>query len=131
VLVAALAIVVGVVVLLSARDDATTNAPAAVPGRAVDAAAQGSAADRRLLALGDVVLRAGPAELVAARGLARDVAGPAEAATVDAGQAVLVRAASAPGVRAEATGRELHVASASDPALRAFIDHWLGRGSGP
>jgi hypothetical protein len=129
--VAALAIVVGVVVLLSGRDDATTNAPAAVPGRAVSPAAQGSAAERRLLGLGDVVLRAGPAQLGAARALARDLAGPAESATVDAGQAVLVRAAAAPGVRAQASGRELQVASPSDPALRAFIDHWLGRGSGP
>jgi hypothetical protein len=33
-------------------------------------------------------------------------------------------------VRAQAVGRELRVATASDPALRAFLEYWLGRGSG-
>lgn len=120
-----------IVWLLSGRDQATTDAPPALPGRAVSPAGQGTAADRRLLALGDVLLRAGRAELPAARALARDVAGPAVPATVQAGQAVLVRAAGTPGVEARARGRELRVAAASDPALRAFVEHWLGRGAGP
>jgi hypothetical protein len=129
--VAALAIVVAIVWLLSGQDQATTDAPPAVPGRAVDQAGQGSAADRRLLAAGDVLLRAGPAQLAAARALARDVAGPPGAATAQSGQAVLVRAGGAPGVRAQASGRELQVSSASDPALRTFVEHWLGRAGGP
>jgi hypothetical protein len=125
----ALAIVAGVVALLAGHDAPTTDAPAAVPGHAVPAAGQGPPADRRLLAAGDVLVHAGRADLAAARALARDVAGPAGPATVQAGQAILVRRSGAAGVRAQAAGRELRVAGASDPALRAFLEYWVGRGA--
>jgi hypothetical protein len=125
----ALAIVVGVVALLAGHDAPTTDAPTAVPGHAVPAERQGPPADRRLLAAGDVLVRAGAAELRGARALAADVAGPADAAAVRSGQAVVVRPSGAAGVRALAVGRELRVATASDPALRAFLEYWLGRGS--
>ena len=80
---------------------------------------------------GDVVFMYGsdrpPAELVA---LARSEAGPFSPALAAAGQAViLARRPGTNGVMAVAWTHLLHLRTAADPALRAFIRQWLGRGA--
>lgn len=113
------------------RDDATTTAPQpAAPGRPF-ATTSPFAADLRL---GNVVLAASDDQLAPARALAEAVAGAPDPALRTAGQAVLVRRAAQAGpgpqpsgVSAFAQGRTLHVAQAGDPALRTFVEYWLGR----
>ncbi|MGI8729617.1 MAG: hypothetical protein ACR2LK_06430 [Solirubrobacteraceae bacterium] len=63
------------------------------------------------------------------RELALETAGPQSPALVSAGQAVLVRRQSGVRVpvRAVTSGRELEAQGPDDPALRAFIEYWLGR----
>ena len=82
------------------------------------------------LELGDVVLvypgRRPPAELLT---LQSEVAGPYDAELAAAGQAViLAREPRAAGIQALAWGRRLRADAASDPALLAFTEYWLGRG---
>ncbi len=82
------------------------------------------------LELGDVVLAYGgdraPAELIA---LQEEVAGPFDAELAAAGQAiVLARSPGLEGVQALAWRRREKTADASDPALRAFAERWLGKG---
>ena len=92
--------------------------------------------DELLTALeqGDVVLvyRDG-AQAPALRSLARTVAGPFYPAVAAAGQAVVLdHLATAPkgSVTALAWRHEATAGAASDPALRAFAQFWLGRGAG-
>jgi Protein of unknown function (DUF3105) len=89
--------------------------------------------DRLLQALevGDVVIMYGtkspPPGL---RALADSVASPFTPSLAAAGQAVVL--ARRPGIRgltALAWTRMLHVGSASDPNLRAFVQQWLGHGA--
>lgn len=84
------------------------------------------------LELGDVVLfygeRRPPAGL---RRLADDVAGPFDPKLAEAGQSViLARRPGTRGVIAAAWGHLLPVSAPDDPALRDFVDFWLGRGAG-
>jgi hypothetical protein len=140
----ALAAVVAVVTFFASRDQATTAT--AVPGEAgTDPPAY--AADLRR---GSIVLEVGTAdERAGALALARDIAGAGAggAAARAAGQAVLVRVPP-PGlgvstpectddegralpcrfITAYAHGRHLRAFQAGDPALRAFVEYWLGRG---
>jgi hypothetical protein len=116
------------------RDDATTSSPAAVaPGRPLR---DNRMADRdaRDLHRGNVILVVDRSQLAAARALASDIAGPPEPALRAAGQAVLVRTGDvtvAPAaVTAYAQGRTMTTATARDPALRAFVEYWLGRAAG-
>jgi hypothetical protein len=64
------------------------------------------------------------------RALAREAAGgPFDPALVEAGQAVLLaRRPGTAGVVGLAWRHLLRARSASDPALRRFVEHWLGRG---
>ena len=64
------------------------------------------------------------------RELAEQSAGAPSPALVAAGQAVLVerRPGVASPVVAVATTHELEASGPDDPALRDFIEHWLGRG---
>jgi len=83
------------------------------------------------LEVGDVVLMYGsdrpPPELAA---LARSEAGRFTPALAATGQAVvLAMRPHTNGVIALAWTRLLHVPSATDTALREFIQHWLGRGA--
>jgi len=83
------------------------------------------------LAAGDVVVNYGGD--VPPRGLtevARALAAPFTAALAAAGQAVILAPLKGTrGLIAVAWARMLKVPSASDPALRAFIGYWLGRGA--
>lgn len=117
----AVAAVFGVLLFFTARDDSTIGESGA-PGQA---APEATGAE---LENGNVVLRfSEPADAGALRELAREF-GPESLA--DAGQAVLVRRdESAGGVIAEAYERRLKVPGPDDPALRRFIEHWLGRGA--
>jgi hypothetical protein len=140
----------------TAGDDATTGTPvAAVPGEASHATPPFAAEVRR----GNVVIALQDrADRAAALRLALDVAGPDSPALRAAGQAVIVDAPPpTPGgteiqglgtslvtcerdgkparcpplaVIAYAQGRSVAVASVGDPALRSFVEYWLGRAAG-
>ena len=116
-----IAAVAGVLLFFSARDDSTIGESGA-PGKAAPEATGPE------LESGNVVLRfANQDDAAALRDLAREF-GPESLA--DEGQAVLVRRdESARGVVAEAYRRRLEASGPKDPALRRFIEHWLGRGA--
>jgi hypothetical protein len=117
--------VVAALAFFTSRDDATTAVPAAQgPGRAAPAATDA------LLRAGNVTIEAPGAALGAARRLAEEIAGPDSPELRSAGQAVVVRRGSSAEVVARAWRRELRVGSADDPALRDFVEFWLGRGAG-
>jgi hypothetical protein len=83
------------------------------------------------LEVGDVVIvygtRSPPSGL---RALADSVASPFTPSLAAAGQAVvLARQPGTRGLIALAWTRMLHVASAGDPNLRAFVQQWLGHGA--
>jgi Protein of unknown function (DUF3105) len=90
--------------------------------------------DQRLgaLAAGNVVLLySDPGLERPLRRLAEEVAGPFDPALVRAGQAVVLERARRPraaGVVAVAWRHLLEARSPSDPALREFVEFWLGRG---
>lgn len=116
------AAIFGVLVFFSARDDSTIGDDEAnAPGRADPALTS------EPLRRGNVVLRfATPADREVLRALA-DEFGPESLA--DQGQAVLVRRDSTvQGVVAEAYRRRLQAPAADDPAVRQFVEYWLGRG---
>jgi hypothetical protein len=83
------------------------------------------------LAAGDVVIvYGGAAPPPRAIALAKVVAAPFTPALAAAGQAVILSPLVATrGLIALAWTRMLRVGSASDPALRAFVSYWLGRGA--
>jgi len=132
----------------TANDGATTSGPpaSATPGFAwTQAVPHAADVDR-----GNVVIVVhDAADVAAARRLADEVAGPATPALRAAGQAVLVDAPApsgiaavitcraraghtipCPNVAAYARGRILTATSTDDPALRAFVEYWLGRAAG-
>jgi Protein of unknown function (DUF3105) len=82
------------------------------------------------LAAGNVVLFYGaPRPPAALRSLADDEAGPFDSALVQTGQAVIL--ADRPGTRgivAAAWRHLLRASSPTDPALRTFVEAWLGVG---
>lgn len=123
VLVLALAGVIALIAILDARDDSTVGGSAG-PGVA---RADGA---RPVVAPGNVVMLHSDERLTAAlRELALDSGGPATAALVRAGQAVVVRRQA--GLRVPVVAltaeRRLDAQGPADPRLRAFVDHWLGR----
>jgi hypothetical protein len=128
-LVVVVAAVVGIAVLaaaFAARDDATV-APSAGPGVARPAGAT------PLVAGGNVALLYSDERLTRRlRELAVDVAGPPDASLVAAGQAVIVRRRANLGVPviAVTATRRLDASGPDDPALRGFIEYWLGREPG-
>jgi hypothetical protein len=121
--VVAIAGVFGVAALLASRDDSTVTRDSG-PG------AQRPAGARPQVAPGNVVLLYSDERLTRRlRALATDIGGPPDPALVAAGQAVLVRHQvnlRVPVVAVTAT-RRLDAASPEDPALRAFIEYWLGK----
>jgi len=118
------------VLFFSARDDATTTPGDAgrqgAPGRAAQVPAAVAGDVRR----GNVVVLHPAAQRRALAALVRDVTGlpPAEQGPLRAaGQAVLLRAAAGSEVVAYADGRALRATGPRDPALRRFVEFWLGR----
>jgi hypothetical protein len=135
----------------TANDGATTSGPpVAAPGVAWPVPSQYAGDVRR----GNVVLEVRSGDVDAVRAFAAKVAGPEDPALRAAGQAVLVVVAD-PGlgiaepeitctdqagattpcgpvadVVAWAQGRRLEASSPDDPALRAFVEYWLGRAAG-
>lgn len=82
---------------------------------------------------GNVVLMyADPAERKPLNALADAEAGPASPALESAGQAVILQhdATLDVGVRAVTAGHSLDAQSSGDPALRNFVEFWLGRAPG-
>ena len=120
-----LAGLIGIALFTQSRDESGIT-PAAGPGEA--APEQTS----RTLRQGNVILTyAEPTDEDAVRALAEEIGGPPDQALVHAGQAVIVRRdAGASGVQALAFRRRLRAASADDPQLRRFVEHFLGRGDG-
>jgi len=149
VLATALVALVGVAALIlffQSRDDSQLDRPAtaAGPGRPLadegralvgegvvraDGVRMDAAAVAGALRLGNVVLLHGSAQPPAAlRALAEQIAGPFEPALLRSGQAVVIaRRAGVEGVVALAARRTLSAADPADPALEAFVSHWLGR----
>jgi hypothetical protein len=111
------------VIVFAARDDATV-APSSGPG--VARPAGGTA----LVSGGNVALLYSDERLTRRlRELAVDIAGPADASLVVAGQAIIVRRRAnlgVPVIAVSATHR-LDASGPDDPALRGFIEYWLGR----
>jgi hypothetical protein len=109
--------------VFAARDDATVTRSAG-PGVARPAGATPLVAD------GNVALLYSDERLTRPlRELASDMAGPANASLIAAGQAVIVRRRAnlgVPVIAVSATHR-LDATGPRDPALRAFIEYWLGR----
>jgi hypothetical protein len=117
---------IGIAVLVAvfaARDDATVS-PSSGPGVARPAEAT------PLVSGGNVALLYSDERLTRRlRTLASDIAGPANAPLVAAGQAIIVRRRAnlrVPVIAVSATHR-LDATGPDDPALRGFIEYWLGR----
>jgi hypothetical protein len=135
----------------TANDGATTSGPpVAAPGVAGTVPPQYAGEVRR----GNVVLEVRSGDVDAVRAFAAKVAGPEDPALRAAGQAVIVvvedpglgiaepeitctdqAGATTPcgplaDVVAWAQGRRLEASSPDDPALRAFVEYWLGRAAG-
>ncbi len=111
----------------NARDDATVNRSAG-PGKPRAAGA------RPVVAAGNVVLLfSDERETTALRALATDIGGPATPALQKVGQAVIVRRQT--GVKspvvAVTKNRRFDAAGTEDPALRGFVEYWLGRDPNP
>jgi hypothetical protein len=118
-----IAAVLGLLAFFNSRDDATIGERGANgPG------APAPSATAPELERGNVVLHFDdPADARALRRLAQQY-GPESLA--DDGQAVLVRRTPGTrGVAAEAYRRRLEVPRPDDPALREFVEFWLGRGA--
>ena len=113
------------VAFFGSRDEAGLD-PTAGPGE--PAPEQTS----RTLRQGNVILTfSDPADRPALRALAEDIGGPPDPSLVHAGQSVLVqRDPEATGIAALAFRRRLRAGAADDPQLRAFVEHYLGRGDG-
>ena len=113
------AAIFGVLMFFSARDDSTIGDEGGAPGEAAPDVRSPS------LGRGNVVLRySDPAYGAPLRALAAEY-GP-ETLEVQ-GEAVIVeRDPTVRGVVALAYKRRLQATAPNDPAIRAFIDHWLG-----
>ena len=122
----ALAGTVGLIAFLQGRDEAEISGGGGrEPG--VEAPSETAATLQR----GNVLLTyREAADAAALRGLAEDIAGAAEPALVDAGQAVIVERRADQGERivGHAYRRRIAAQTAQDPALREFVEAWLGQG---
>ena len=122
-LVLAAAGVIAAIAYFNARDDATVTRSDG-PGKPRVAGA------RPVVAAGNVVLLfSDERETTALRALATDTGGPATPALRKAGQAVIVHRQT--GVRSPVVAitkdRRYDATGTEDPALRGFIEYWLGR----
>ncbi len=130
-LVALLVVVVAVIgigviaAIVTSRDDSTVT-PSGGPGIARPAGATPTVAP------GNVVLVYSDERLTRRlRELAQDIGGPPDPALVAAGQAVTVlrRPDQRVAVQAVTATRRIEAAGPGDPALRRFVEYWLGRGA--
>lgn len=122
-LVLALAGIAAAFAFFSSTDDATVTRSAG-PGRTRP---QG---DRPIVRDGNVLLlHRGPGPARALRALADELAGPPNAKLEAAGQAVLVRheATLVVPIAAVTADRRIDVERTDDPALKQFVEYWLGR----
>jgi hypothetical protein len=113
----------GVAALLASRVDSTVT-PKDGPGAVRPAGA------RPIVAPGNVVLLYSDERLTSdLRRLAADIGGPPDKALVAAGQAVIVshRLNQRVPVTAVTATHRLDAGAPGDPALRAFVEYWLGR----
>ena len=129
--VAAVLGIAGVAALLASRDDSTV-VPGAGPGvaRATAPTEPGVVGEAQKILPGNVVLFYSDERLTRGlRELARDIGGTPNAALLAAGQVVIVQRRPnqrVPVVALTAT-RRLEAGGPDDPALRDFIEYWLGR----
>ena len=122
------AAILGVLAFFSSRDDSTIDDEQDAPGAPIPELTRGE------LAKGNVeILYRRPEHREAVEQLAREFAGPVPDAPslVRAGGAVLVRRGPSSFIIASAYKRGLKVSSPDDPALREFVEYWLGRGAMP
>ena len=124
-IVVALAGTVGLIAFFQSRDE-----PELSSGGGNTPGAQAPQETGERLRQGNIVLTyREAADAAALRRFAEDVAGPPDQELVEAGQAVIVERAKAQGERivAHAYKRRLAAQSAEDPALREFVEAWLGQ----
>jgi hypothetical protein len=112
----------------------SASPPTSGPHPAQNVSQEGEVDDRAILhalELGNVVLvHAGSEPPAALKALQRDVSGPFDPELSAAGQMViLVARSNAKGVQALAWRRRLRTQDPADPALRAFVEAWLGAGA--
>lgn len=114
--------VVGLIAFFNARDRSTTINTSTSPPAAAGPGAP-------LTAAGNVVLRyASPGDRAALQRLAADLGAPDGPQLRAAGQAVVLRRDPAvQGVVGDSSGATRSFAGPDDPALRAFVEEWLGR----
>lgn len=117
--------VFGAISYFNSRDDATVSSTEG-PGR------ERPAGDKPVVKAGNVLLLYSDPQLAGPlRALQRDLAGTDESLAA-AGQAVLVRRQAdlpAP-VSALSAGHRLDSSGAELPAVRSFVEYWLGRDTG-
>jgi hypothetical protein len=113
--------------LLGGRDASTTRT-APPPGMEVPAQ---DGRRSEVLKAGNVILLAGRGRVAEARALARKLAGgEATPALTRAGQAVIVQEGPGRGgIVAVAYRHQFRAETAADPALTAFVEYWLARGT--
>jgi hypothetical protein len=114
---------VAAIAYFTARDDSTVT-------RSDGPGTTRAAGARPAVAAGNVVLLfSDERETTALRALARDIGGPATPALQKAGQAVIVHRQT--GVRSPVVAvtkdRRYDATGTDDPALRGFVEYWLGR----
>jgi hypothetical protein len=122
-LVLALAGIAAAFAFFSSTDDATVTRSAG-PGSPRPHGDGPAVGDGNVL-----LLHRAPGQARALRALADELAGPPNAKLEAAGQAVLVRhdgTLAAP-IAAVTADRRIDVERADDPALRQFVEYWLGR----
>jgi Protein of unknown function (DUF3105) len=117
---------VGLIAFFQSRDDAQIEG-----GGGSKPGVEAPEATDATLQRGNVLLTfREPSDEAGLKALADDVAGPAEPELVDAGQAVVVERREEQGERivAHAFKRRLAAQTPDDPALREFVEAWLGQG---
>ncbi|HUR85005.1 MAG TPA: hypothetical protein VMY78_06635 [Solirubrobacteraceae bacterium] len=123
VVVAAIVGVAVVVTVLAARDDATVSESTG-PG------VERPENSRPVVRAGNVVLLYSDERLTRRlRELATEIGGPPDDTLIAAGQAVVVqrKAGLRVAVVAVSAGHRVNSTGPDDPALRAFVEYWLGR----
>jgi hypothetical protein len=116
------------IAFFNARDDAGVATPSAT-GPGVPLSQLGGVQAPSTREGNVVLLYSDAASRAPLQALAEDIAGPPSPELEQAGQAVLVRESpAADGIVAIAGDRGLRVSDPADPALRAFIEAYLGGG---
>ena len=117
------------IAFFNARDDAGVATPTAT-GPGVPVSQLGGVQAPSTQAGNVVLLYSDDASRAQLESLAEDIAGPASPELEQAGLAVLVRKSpAADGIVAVAGDRGLRVTDPADPALRAFVESYLGGGA--